>query len=170
MSSDFVDYRFRSQGPEQTYSMGAAMGRLLQQHQVVLLTGDLGSGKTCFVQGLARGLEVPQAYDITSPTYTLIHEYPGRLTLLHVDLYRIASLDDVESIGLWELLTRPAVIAVEWADRLEEEHWPGDALRIAFSGPLDDSRCLTLFGHGLEEDNLISKLAASWSQIAQQLR
>jgi tRNA threonylcarbamoyladenosine biosynthesis protein TsaE len=169
MSASFK-YGFRSLGSDQTRAMGAVLGQQLQQDRVVLLTGDLGSGKTCFVQGLARGLEVPEEYDITSPTYTLINEYPGRLPLLHVDLYRITSIEDADSIGLWELLTRPAVIAIEWADRLAEKHWPGDALRIAFSVPGDDSHCLTLFGHGLEEDNLISKLAASWSHIAHRMR
>ena len=169
MTFDY-EYRFHSSGPEHTRAMGTAMGRLLLHGRLVLLNGDLGSGKTCFVQGLARGLDVPEVYDITSPTYTLINEYPGRLPLLHVDLYRLATIDDAESIGLWELLTRPAVVAVEWADRLGEEHWPGEALHIAFEGLTGDTRRLRLFGHGLEGDNLIDTLAAKWSHIVQRLK
>ncbi len=139
--------------------MGAALGRLLLNGRVLLLTGGLGSGKTCFVQGLARGLEVPADFDITSPTYTLIHEYPGRLALLHVDLYRLETIEDADDIGLWELLTRPAVLAVEWAERLEADYWPPDALHIDFKCLPHDHRCLRFFGHGLEGDNLIDKLA-----------
>jgi tRNA threonylcarbamoyladenosine biosynthesis protein TsaE len=85
---------------------------------LISLTGPLGCGKTAFVQGLAEGLGVPQEYYITSPTFTLINEYPGRLPLYHVDLYRLDDLVELEDIGLDEILAAEGVVAVEWAEKL----------------------------------------------------
>ena len=80
---------FQTHSHGQTVALGRALGRRLHQGIVLLLFGDLGSGKTAFTQGLARGLEVPASFIVTSPTYTLINEYPGRVPLYHVDLYRL---------------------------------------------------------------------------------
>ena len=104
----------------QTQLLGRCIGEHLLGGTVIKLTGPLGSGKTCLVQGLAQGLEVPRGYDITSPTYALVHEYPGRLPLVHVDLYRIADEMDAEAIGLWDLIDPLTVVAVEWADRFDD--------------------------------------------------
>ena len=96
---------------------GSRVGQLVGEGDVLALEGDLGSGKTAFVRGLAKGLLVPDGYAVTSPTYALIHTYPGRLTLFHVDLYRISGEDDAENIGLFEFLGKEGVCAVEWAQR-----------------------------------------------------
>jgi tRNA threonylcarbamoyladenosine biosynthesis protein TsaE len=136
---------------------------MLQPGTLIRLIGDLGSGKTCFVQGLAGGLNVPEAYEITSPTYTLANEYPGRVPLYHIDLYRIHSETDAEAIGLWDMLDPAAVVAVEWADRLPESLWPSDALTIRIEAYDDDSRAMTLFGGGLKMTNLIKKIGESWT-------
>ena len=82
------------------------------------MLGTLGCGKTAFVQGLATGLDVPAEYYITSPTFTLINEYPGRLPLYHVDLYRLEGRVDLEDIGLDEIIAGDGVVAVEWAEKL----------------------------------------------------
>jgi tRNA threonylcarbamoyladenosine biosynthesis protein TsaE len=87
---------------------------------VITLTGELGSGKTCFVQGLAEGLETPPEYYITSPSYTLVNEYPGRCTFYHIDLYRLDSVEDAAEIGLDDALYGEGVAAIEWPDRLPE--------------------------------------------------
>jgi tRNA threonylcarbamoyladenosine biosynthesis protein TsaE len=126
------------------------------------LTGDLGSGKTCFVQGLALGLAVPAGYEITSPTYTLVHEYPGRLALVHADLYRIADELDAESIGLEEYFSAGTVLAVEWADRLADEFWPVTSLKICFHVQDAESRRLQLFAYGLQLVDLIKEVVAKW--------
>jgi tRNA threonylcarbamoyladenosine biosynthesis protein TsaE len=81
-----------TRSPEDAHYLGKTIGRQINAGTVIALTGDLGSGKTTMVQGLARGLEVPEDYYITSPTYTLINEYPGRHSLYHVDLYRLEHL------------------------------------------------------------------------------
>lgn len=149
----------------QTRCLGECIGGLVQQGIVIRLTGELGAGKTRFVQGLARGLEVPEDYDITSPTYTLINEYPARIPLYHVDLYRIGSAMDAEGIGLWDLFTREAVVAVEWADRLADEDWPEDNLKLELRIQQDETRCIDLFGCGLHITDLVHQVVAKYSEI-----
>lgn len=82
------------------------------------LNGMLGSGKTCFTQGIARGLGVPSGMHVTSPTFTVMNEYEGRLPLFHVDLYRVKNLFELEEIGLEDVLGRVGVAVIEWADKL----------------------------------------------------
>src|SRR5207253_1327521 len=102
-----------------TQAAGAALGRVVAAGDLVGLTGDLGAGKTTFIQGLARGLAI--AGPIQSPTFTIVNEHRGRLLLVHVDLYRLESGREMHEIGLGETLTRDdAVVAVEWWPRLAE--------------------------------------------------
>lgn len=110
-----------ARSPEDMRAVGAALGRELDGPAVITLTGDLGAGKTCFVQGLACGLDVSPDYYVTSPSYTLINEYPGRRTLFHVDLYRLDGVDDAADIGLEDALFGDGVVAIEWPDRLPAE-------------------------------------------------
>jgi tRNA threonylcarbamoyladenosine biosynthesis protein TsaE len=100
-----------------TEAVGERLAPSLRAGDVVLLSGPLGAGKTAFVRGLARGLGVG-AIEVSSPTFTLIHEYRGgRLTLFHVDLYRLTSAD-ADDLGLQELGVDDGVLAIEWAERL----------------------------------------------------
>jgi tRNA threonylcarbamoyladenosine biosynthesis protein TsaE len=112
--------------------------------EVVLLTGELGAGKTAFVRGLARGLGVDPG-EVASPTFVLLTSYPGRLTLHHADLYRLAGNGDDRELGLDELPGPRGVLAVEWAERLSLapwektvkvalEHAGGDARRVRIEG------------------------------------
>ena len=146
----------------QTQLLGRCIGERLLGGTVIKLTGPLGSGKTCLVQGLAQGLEVPRGYDITSPTYALVHEYPGRLPLVHVDLYRIADEMDAEAIGLWNLIDPLTVVAVEWADRFDDSSWPRDAWHIDFEALTDETRSIQIIGYGLHIGNLIKEVLAFW--------
>jgi tRNA threonylcarbamoyladenosine biosynthesis protein TsaE len=107
-------------------------------------------------------LEVPEGYDITSPTYALIHEYPGRMPLVHVDLYRIADEMDAEAIGLWDLIDPRNVVVVEWADRIEDGLWPPESMTIEFQTLADETRGIHLFGYGLQFGNLIKEVLALW--------
>lgn len=157
-----MSYKTITRSAEQTRQLGSCLGRLIQSGVVLRLTGHLGSGKTCFIQGLAQGLEVPESYAVTSPSYTLINEYPGRLPLFHVDLYRLSGPADADAIGLWELFARNAVVAVEWADRLEDCHWPESSLTIHFKIHEDDTHSVRLNGYGLDMDNLIRDIVAAW--------
>ena len=95
----------------ETQKLGQIIGTQIDRPIRIALTGDLGSGKTAFVQGLAKGLDVSEQYYITSPTFTLINEYPGRHPLFHVDLYRIDHSNELKEIELQEVLEQDAVIA-----------------------------------------------------------
>ena len=102
--------------PEETRQVAERLARGLGPGDVVLLFGGLGAGKTTFVQGLARGLGVPEDYYVQSPTFALINEYPGRVPLFHVDLYRLEP-EDVYDLGLEEL-SGQGVVVIEWSERL----------------------------------------------------
>ncbi len=144
---------------DETRRLGQKIGRLIKQPLIIALVGDLGSGKTAFVQGLASGLDVPVEYYITSPTFTLINEYPGRLPLFHADLYRLETVQDLEDIGLDELLYDQGVLAVEWADKLAN-NLSGDYLVLQFEIIDDDHRKINLIAYGHNEINLIKALQA----------
>ena len=141
----------------ETQDLSQKLGGLVKQPLIIALRGDLGSGKTAFVQGLARGLEVPDGYYITSPTFTLINEYPGRLPLVHVDLYRLEKIDDLEDLGLDELLYDQAVIAIEWSEKLTGRQ-PAGQLQVTMKIVDDECRELTLNATGHDEVNLIRAL------------
>lgn len=107
-----------SGSPEQTFAIGQRLGELAWPGLVVLLSGELGAGKTCFAKGLAAGLAVAQEAPVTSPSYTLLNVHQGRLPLYHFDLYRLATVSDLEELGYDERAERDGVTLVEWAERL----------------------------------------------------
>jgi tRNA threonylcarbamoyladenosine biosynthesis protein TsaE len=126
---------------EETSAAGERLAARLQGGDVVLLHGDLGAGKTAFVRGLARGLGASPE-DVSSPTFTIIQEYRGRLmTVYHVDLYRLQPLETAD-LGLDELADRDAVVAVEWAERWDER--PADAWEVRFEHQGDDRRRIVM--------------------------
>ena len=135
---------------EETQALGKTIGTLIATPTLLALTGELGSGKTAFVQGLASGLEVPQEYYITSPSFTLINEYPGRMRLFHVDLYRLENYTDMEETGLYDILEGDGVVAVEWAEKLPE-NLLSTYIAIGFSIIDDETRNINLiaYGHGV---------------------
>jgi len=141
----------------ETRELGQNIGRLISQPITLALIGDLGSGKTAFVQGLAQGLDVPADYYITSPTFTLINEYPGRLALIHIDLYRLETVRDLEDIGLDELLYDQAVLAVEWADKLTD-NLADSYLSMQFEIIDDEYRKINLIAYGQNAINLVNAL------------
>ena len=147
-----------SQSVGETQKLGQKIGTLLKYPLIIALTGDLGSGKTAFVQGLAGGLDVSADYYITSPTFTLINEYPGRMPLFHVDLYRLETVNDLDDIGLDELLCDRAVIAIEWADKLSVD-LSNEYLSVRFQIIDENCRKVKMIGYGQNGINLIRALA-----------
>lgn len=129
--------------PDETAAAGERLGRTLDPGAVVGLTGELGAGKTCFVQGLVRGLGV--AAQVTSPTFVLVNEYRGRVAVHHVDLYRLDSLDAIEDLGVPDLFGADAVTLVEWAEKLGPL-LPSDAIRVHIEGVGDEPRRITIAG------------------------
>ena len=140
--------------PEETRAVGRAVGRLLRPRDVVSLTGDLGAGKTTFVQGAAAALDVREP--VLSPTFTLIREYQGQeaLRIYHLDVYRLDRLQDVLDLGFDEILDQGGVVFIEWGDVIDAL-LPDDHLQleIQLSGdddasPPPDERRLRLWATG----------------------
>jgi tRNA threonylcarbamoyladenosine biosynthesis protein TsaE len=126
---------------EATAAAGEALGRDLRAGDVVALYGELGAGKTCFVQGLVRGLGVEGR--ATSPTFVLVNEYRGRLPVHHVDAYRTASLSELIDLGLLDLMGGDGVTLIEWADRAESL-LPAGTVRVRIEGLGDEPRAITI--------------------------
>jgi len=123
--------RLRTSGPAETQAVAQALATVLGDGDLLVLTGDLGAGKTCFTQGLGRGLGIEDR--ITSPTFTLANRYHGRLTLHHLDVYRLESVAETMDLGLTELL-EDGVTVIEWGDRIDDV-LPVDHLRVTLSYP-----------------------------------
>jgi tRNA threonylcarbamoyladenosine biosynthesis protein TsaE len=133
--------RLVSQSPEETQAAGERLGRTLGPRDVVALTGELGAGKTCFIQGLVRGLGVTS--HATSPTFVLINQYRGRWPVYHVDAYRTESLTELMDLGLPELFEDEAVTVVEWADKLAPL-LPARTVHVHIAGVGDEPRAITI--------------------------
>jgi tRNA threonylcarbamoyladenosine biosynthesis protein TsaE len=131
-----------TRSPEETEQVAAELGATFQGGEVVLLSGELGAGKTAFVRGLARGLGTDPA-EVASPTFVLLTRYPGRLTLHHADLYRLAGTGDEGELGLEELPGPRGVLAVEWAERLRDRPW-ARFWRVALAHAGGDERTIEM--------------------------
>ena len=112
------ELRLEARTADDSRAIGASLAGLLRAGDAVVLTGELGAGKTTLVQGVARGLGVED--HVASPTFTLVKEYRGRLDIAHVDVYRLTRMQDVVELGLDELVADGAVLLVEWGDAVEE--------------------------------------------------
>lgn len=146
-----------SKSLDDTHMLGEKIGGAINTPFVITLHGNLGSGKTAFVQGLGKGLDVPDDYYITSPTYNLINEYPGRLPLFHIDLYRLSGIDDLEDIGFEDVLDSGGVTAIEWPERLPENYLKPD-LSIHLVTTDADTRKISISTHGAHPSNLLESL------------
>jgi len=130
-----------SANAEATEAAGERLGRTLGPGAVVALTGELGAGKTCFVQGLVRGLGA--AVRATSPTFVLVNEYKGRVPVHHVDAYRTDSMTELMDLGLLEMIGGDGVTLIEWADKLTPL-LPPDTIHVHIAGVGDQPRTITI--------------------------
>ncbi len=156
-------YTYTSHSPEETIRFGVQLGRQLFPGALIALSGELGSGKTCLVQGIARGLDVPEELYVTSPTYTLVNEYYGSLTLFHLDVYRLGGTADLEDIGYDEILGGDGVVVIEWAEKIMDG-LPEERLSINLSILDDQSRSLEITGYGQKYRNIIIALTPPCSR------
>ena len=109
---------FRTRTPAETQTIGKKIGKQLRQGDLVALIGDLGTGKTCLTQGIARGVGVDPNQIVNSPSYTLINEYAGKIPIYHVDLYRLQNHDELLDLGLDEYMEGNGICIIEWAEKL----------------------------------------------------
>ena len=135
-----------SKSPEETFRIGRILADGLEAGDVVALTGELGSGKTCLTQGIANGLGVPESYVVTSPTFTLINEYPGRrVDLYHLDVYRLKGCADLAEMGYDEYLSGRGVMVIEWAEKIRGAV-PVDALFVVMTYLEENVRKIEISG------------------------
>jgi tRNA threonylcarbamoyladenosine biosynthesis protein TsaE len=112
--------RFETHSDEETRALGRHFAQLLPAQGVVLLIGDLGAGKTTLTKGIVEGRLAVSADDVSSPTFTLIHEYGNPVAIYHVDLYRLDTAAEAAGLGLEELFDRPALTLIEWGERFPQ--------------------------------------------------
>jgi tRNA threonylcarbamoyladenosine biosynthesis protein TsaE len=136
---------FLSQNEQETFDLGARIGRQLAGGEILLLSGSLGAGKTMLVKGIASALGVDED-DVSSPSFTLVNPYEGRLRLYHIDLYRLdAGSSAAHAVDLDDLLSdEAAVIAIEWAERIQNYPLPPNAWTISILGDGNSPRTISL--------------------------
>lgn len=128
---------------EDTIQLGIDIGKKIKKGDIIALKGNLAAGKTTITKGIALALDIDD--EITSPTYTLISEYPGKIPLYHMDMYRIDSIEEFEMLGVDELLFGNGVSVIEWSERIEE-YLPEDHIVINIQRQKDGSRNITVKG------------------------
>ena len=141
-----------------TEALGTSLARGLRGGELIVLSGELGAGKTVFVRGMAKGLDCPPGVRVTSPTYVLQHAYRGgRLTLYHIDAYRIGGgAAEFEASGLRECMDdRSGIVCLEWPERLDDLQWPGERIFVQIEHLDPQHRQLTLTASGAHAQQLL---------------
>jgi len=136
---------FETGSDEETRDVGRQLATNLPAAGIVLLIGELGAGKTTLTKGIVEGRGAAAADEVSSPTFTLIHEYGDPVSVYHVDLYRLDTAEEVRRLGLDELFDRPALLLLEWADRFPEL-WPDRRVEIRLTHQGEDNRRIEISG------------------------
>jgi len=159
------EFLFNSPGEECSLLLGARIGELLEAGDIVALWGELASGKTLLTQGIARGLCIAPETRVTSPTFTIINEHPGRLHLFHLDLYRISGIDELDTLPWQEALFGTGVAVIEWPDRLGRL-LPAERWDIRFSILGEENRQMLISGRGRKNRQRMPK----WVEMLERLQ
>jgi len=131
--------RWETHSAAETEAVGEQLAKTLTSGQVVALFGGMGMGKTAFVRGVARGLQL--SAEVSSPTFALVHDYGGEPPLVHFDMYRISGWDDLLTTGYYEYLDAGAILVIEWSENIEAA-LPEDAIRLRISAPDETTRII----------------------------
>ena len=156
MKREIVKIELISNSAAQTVEIARLIGEKAKDGDLFALSGELGSGKTCFTKGLAQGLGVSAEYQITSPTFTLINEYPARCKLYHFDVYRLNNYSELEDLGYEEYLSGDGIVVIEWAEKIAKLI-PGDSIFINFEYVDENSRKIIIRGSKRRLRELIDK-------------
>jgi len=148
-SATWNQREFISHSSEETIAKGREIAASLRPPVIVMLSGELGSGKTTLTKGIISGLGAAREEDVTSPTFTLVHVFHNHCMVYHVDLYRVETFQDLESLGLEDALTEQAIVIIEWPERFTfRTDWPRVEIRLEHAG--GDSRRIAISGLRLE--------------------
>jgi tRNA threonylcarbamoyladenosine biosynthesis protein TsaE len=134
---------YQTHSPEETQTIGKQIGASLKTGDVIALIGDLGAGKTCLTQGIARGVGIASHEIVNSPSYTLINEYAGEIPIYHIDLYRLKHHGEIIDLGLDEFLEGNGICIIEWADRMSNL-LPADHIQITMTWVDESARIIEL--------------------------
>jgi tRNA threonylcarbamoyladenosine biosynthesis protein TsaE len=137
--------RFETSSEEETRALGHQLAASLPARSLVLLIGELGTGKTTLTKGIVEGLGTAGAEDVSSPTFTLIHEYGDPVRVYHVDLYRLDTAEEVRRLGLEDIFEQPAIVLVEWGERFPEL-LPAERIEIRLHHLGEDRRSVEVCG------------------------
>lgn len=147
-----------------TVAFGQRLGASARPGDIITLAGGLGAGKTTLTQAIGQGLEVPAHCYITSPTFSLLHEYPGRIALYHMDLYRLAGEEEIEELGFEDYLYGDGLCVIEWPERLGGL-MPAERLHIDLRFASDTARCAALTLHGNRWRDRLDALAGDDGEL-----
>lgn len=140
-----VAEQFLSHSEEETRAKGRELASVLKAPLIVMLSGELGSGKTTLTKGMISGLGAAREEDVTSPTFILVHVFHNHCKVYHVDLYRVEGFHDLETLGLEDALSEAAIVIVEWSERFSlRTDWPRLVIRLEHAG--GDCRRITISG------------------------
>lgn len=138
-----MEKSYRTESPEETQNLGESFGKTLKPGDVVALIGDLGTGKTCFTQGIARGIGIATDEVVSSPSYILINEYNGKIPIYHIDLYRLENIAEIADLGIGEYIESDGVCIIEWAERMAED-LPETCIRIYITWEDENTRTIKI--------------------------
>ncbi|MBN1551852.1 tRNA (adenosine(37)-N6)-threonylcarbamoyltransferase complex ATPase subunit type 1 TsaE [bacterium] len=142
-------YQWVSKSPEKTRQAGEALAAYLKTGDCIPLIGDMGTGKTTFVQGVARGLKIPHEQPVTSPSFTIVNRYFGSSKLFHIDLYRLDGQTSLDDLEIEEVLTEGGIVFIEWPQRILPLI-PNIALTIIFTWNMEEETLRTLMFESIE--------------------
>lgn len=157
------DFEVTTHSAEETGVLGRLLGELVRPDDVIALTGALGAGKTCLVQGIARGLDILEP--VPSPTFNLLLVHAGRFPLYHFDLYRLDRADQLEDIDFFATLEAGGVSIIEWADKFDSE-LPDERLDVSMETVGETARRMDMTARGARAAGLAAQLGHAWAIVA----
>ena len=147
---------YRTRSAAETADVGAKVAAMLRPPALVMLIGDLGSGKTTLAKGIVQALGVAPPEEVLSPTFSLIHEYAGEPKVYHLDLYRLDTVPELETLGLEDIWDQSAIVLIEWGERFNSElPWSRIEVRLDYDG--DDGRMIEICGNDPDVQRRLSQ-------------
>ena len=151
-----MEFSFSTKSHEESVHAGRCLGKVLETGCVIGLVGDLGAGKTCFVKGIAGGLNDIPEREVTSPTFTIIQEYDGKIPLYHFDAYRLEGSEDLIDIGFDDYVEGQGVSVIEWADNISDA-LPEERLLIDIELAGENDRCFKCGAKGVKHEAVLDE-------------